>query len=113
MSTYTKIFVKEARDNVKLFVSNLPDYVKIGYTNVIEVQVPSDIVFGETPTGLVNGSNATFTTAFDFVPGKVDVFVNGLLQKIVTHYNTTGTRTIILNDSPQVNDFVLVDYKKQ
>lgn len=73
---------------------------------------PADIVFGETPAGAIDGSNATFTTAFDFVPGKIVVFLNGLLQKIVTHYNTSGTTTILFNDSPHVGDIVEVNYIK-
>lgn len=72
----------------------------------------SDILFGETPIGLINGSNATFTSPFNFVPGKIEVFINGLLQKLVTHYQTTGVNTIIFNDSPQTGDTILLNYIK-
>ena len=69
-------------------------------------------VFGEVPSGAVNGSNATFTTAYNFVAGSVQVFVNGLLQKIITDYNTSGTTTILLAVSPTVNENILVNYLK-
>lgn len=70
----------------------------------------ASFVFGETPSGTVNGSNATFTTAFSFVPETVEVFVNGLKQKRVTHFNTSGSNTILFSDSPQSGDLILVNY---
>lgn len=70
------------------------------------------IVFNETPTGLINGSNATFTTEFDFIPESVQVFLNGVKQKIIGDYNTSGTQTIILVDSPLTGELVTVSYQK-
>lgn len=67
-------------------------------------------IYNEQPSGLINGSNNSFTTASNFQPGKVSVFINGLLQKIITHYNTTGTNTILLNDSLTVGDQIQVNY---
>lgn len=67
-------------------------------------------ITGETPTGLVNGSNATFTTEFEFVPESVQVYVNGVRQKIVPDYQTVGEQTIILAQSPLTGEHILVDY---
>ena len=67
-------------------------------------------IFNEEPAGLINGSNNSFTTASNFQPGKVSVFINGLLQKIVTHYQTSGTNIILLNDSLTVGDQIQVNY---
>lgn len=67
-------------------------------------------VFGETPAGSVNGSNATFTTAFNFVPESVAVSVNGLRQKRVDDYNTSGANTILMSVSPEAGTSILVDY---
>lgn len=72
----------------------------------------SDFLFGEVPIGVIDGSNATFTTPFDFVAGKVEVFLNGLLQKLVTHYQTIGTNQIQFNDSPQIGDQILINQIK-
>lgn len=72
-------------------------------------------VIGEIPTGIIDGSNATFTTAFDFaidVTPKLAVYVNGLLQEYGVHYTTTGNHTIIFNDSPHIGDIVECDYIK-
>jgi len=67
---------------------------------------------GEVPAGAVNGSNATFTTAFDFIPESVEVFVNGIRQKPITDYTTSGTTTILFTDSPLTGDIILVNYLK-
>lgn len=76
------------------------------------ILVPGSFVVGEVPTGLVNGSNATFTTAFAFIPESVEVKINGLTQKKVTHYNTSGTTTILFTDSPTTGEIILVNYIK-
>lgn len=69
-------------------------------------------VIGETPVGLVNGSNATYTVAFDFDPTSVEVFINGVRQKRVIHFNTSGLVTIIFADSPQTGDLLQVNYER-
>lgn len=69
-------------------------------------------VVGETPAGLINGSNATYTTVFYFDPSSVEVFINGIRQKRVTHFNTSGLVTIILSDSPQTGDILQVNYER-
>lgn len=67
-------------------------------------------VVGEIPTGAINGSNATFTTQFSFVPESVEVLVNGLAQRSPDHFNTTGTNTITLTDSPTMGEIIQVNY---
>lgn len=113
MSDYVDIVVDATPDIVEVVVENPPAFIEVVNEQVIERVVQEEIIFGETPAGTIDGSNATFTTAFDFVPGKVAVFLNGLLQKLVTHYNTTGTDTIIFNDSPVSGDIIEVNYIKQ
>jgi hypothetical protein len=71
-----------------------------------------DFIENEVPSGLVNGSNATFTSQYNFVPESVEVFINGLKQKPIIHYTTSGTTTIILSDSPQTGDQILINYQK-
>lgn len=70
------------------------------------------LVVSEIPSGSINGSNATFTTAFAFVPESVQVRVNGLGQRKPQDFNTSGTLTIIFTDSPQVGDGLQVDYQR-
>jgi hypothetical protein len=71
-----------------------------------------NFVYDETPIGAVNGINATFTTAYPFLPESLELHINGLLQLKPTHYNTSGTTTIILSDSPLTGETLLVNYIK-
>lgn len=64
-------------------------------------------VFGEVPTGAMNGTNATFTTAQDAEAATVSVFLNGLRERFVT---VTPPRTIVFDDPPLSTDYVSVDY---
>lgn len=92
-----------------LKLMDLADLVEGGSTTGLAV---ANIVVGEVPSGLVNGSNATYTTAFNFYPDTVDVCINGLSQKKPTHFNTSGTNTIIFADSPTVGEVITVNYIK-
>lgn len=67
-------------------------------------------IFNETPAGLINGSNATFTSQSNFVPESVVVMVNGINQRRVTDFNTSGNNSIILADSPGVGESVRINY---
>jgi hypothetical protein len=68
-------------------------------------------VIGETPSGAINGSNATFVTAQSFDPATVAVLLNGVNIINGVDYITTGTTTIILNVSPVNGDYLRVNYK--
>ena len=68
-------------------------------------------LIGETPSGLMNGSNAIFTSAFAFDSALLQVYNNGLRLKILEDYNTSGNN-IILNFSPNSNESLLINYIK-
>lgn len=69
-------------------------------------------VYDEVPSGLINGSNATYTSAFLFIPETLRVHVNGIRLKPGDEYVSTGMNTITMSVSPEVNDIILIDYKK-
>lgn len=71
------------------------------------------LIFDEIPSGIINGSNTIFVTSYNFVPGQVDVFLNGLRQTLVIDYVTIGINTILLNISPNSGELVTVNYIKQ
>lgn len=70
------------------------------------------LVINEVPEGEINGSNATFTSNFSFVPESVSVFSNGLNLKPIDEYTTTGNTQIQLTFSPQVGEIILINYIK-
>lgn len=69
-------------------------------------------VYNETPTGLINGINAVFTSTYLFIPETLRVHVNGIKLKPFDEYVSTGMNTITLLVSPEVSDIILIDYKK-
>ena len=77
----------------------------------------NSLITDETPSGAVNGSNTSFTTSRPYVPGSLEVFVNGVKQKRVTHFTETSPSTgaFTISDAPQSstqgNDDVMVNYQ--
>lgn len=86
--------------------------VVTGATGVITAP---NYVIGEVPTGLVNGTNPTFTLASIPLPGKECVYVNGARQLVGAgnDYTISGnTITFLTGAIPQSGENVLVDYIK-
>ena len=71
--------------------------------------VSGKMVYNEVPGGLINGSNTVFTTAFIFVAGSTEIYINGIRQTLNVHY-TEGSGQITIVDPPQVGDTVQIDY---
>lgn len=91
-------------------ITTIPQYITVQVGAIVTTSSGSFII-GETPSGAVNGSNATFTTAQNFVPESVQVFINGVSQTNGVDYTTSGTTTITLNVSPVSGDYIRVNYK--
>ena len=73
----------------------------------------SNFVNRETPTGLVNGSNTSFTLAYTPVSGSEEVFLNGiLLDSGAGNDYTISSATITMLVTPQTNDKLRVSYRK-
>lgn len=73
----------------------------------------SNFVFDETPSGTINGSNASFTIANTPTSGTLRVFRNGLrvLSGSGNGYTLSGT-TITMTTAPTTGDSLRVDYMK-
>lgn len=75
----------------------------------------ANYVVRETPSGLVNSVNATFTLAATPIAGKEEVYVNGILQNsgAGNDYTISGaTITFLAGAIPQTGDVVRVTYLK-
>lgn len=98
-----KVIVQEQAPN-KVLVYAYPPYSSGGGGS-------ADLLV-EDLIGVINGSNATFTSTYDFVIASVMVYVNGLMQHKIINWNNTGTKTIIFTDSPMVGDLLQIAYIK-
>jgi hypothetical protein len=69
-------------------------------------------VWGEIPSGDVDGTNNTFTLANTVLGNAIDVFLNGLIQKRGEDYNLSGGNTVVFTTPPPAGSIILVDYIK-
>jgi hypothetical protein len=69
----------------------------------------SSQVFGEVPSGTLNGINTTFTTSQNFVSGTTSVFRNGLREQLSVGY-TESSPHIVFSAAPLSSDVITVDY---
>lgn len=69
-------------------------------------------IWGETPSGTVNGTNKVFTTANTFRSGTTRVYLNGARQKPGTHYSESAGNTITFVSAPSSGAVLLVDYSR-
>jgi len=88
--------------------------VKAGvYQPVGAYLTAANIVTRETPTGTINGANATFTLAATPTAGSEEIFLNGLLLEsgAGNDYTISGA-TITMLVVPQTGDRLKANYRK-
>jgi hypothetical protein len=68
-------------------------------------------IWGETPTGTVDGVNDDFTAANTFKSGTLRVFLNGSRMKITEDYTESGA-VVTFVIPPEVDSNILFDYEK-
>jgi hypothetical protein len=71
----------------------------------------ADYIVGDTPTGTINGINATFTLANTPVTNKEIIHLNGIRQKRTVDYTISGA-TITMINIPETGDELIADYLK-
>jgi hypothetical protein len=69
-------------------------------------------IWGETPTGSINGTNKNFTTAFSYAAGQLAVYLNGVRQRRPNDYTETSSSAFQLINAPLTGDILSVDYMK-
>jgi hypothetical protein len=69
-------------------------------------------VYNENLIGVIDGSNATFTTTDNFIQGSEEVKINGLTQRPTRDYTITPPNTIQFTSSPEPNDQLFISYNK-
>lgn len=81
--------------------------------NQVMITGSNSIVTDQTPTGTVNGSTTVFTASQAYIPGSLQVFINGVKQKRTTHFTETspGTGSFTMSDAPLTGDDIMVSYQ--
>ena len=70
------------------------------------------MIWGETPGGVINGSNKTFTSAYSYLSNQCAVFLNGVRQRRVNDYTETGSNSFSFVVAPLSGDILSIDYVK-
>jgi hypothetical protein len=72
--------------------------------------VSGTLIYGEVPTGTVDGANKNFTTAYTYRPNMLSVFLNGVRQRRTNDYTETSNQAFSFVGAPSVGDILSVDY---
>ncbi len=68
------------------------------------------IIWGEIPSGLIDGINQNYTSAHAYLSGRLAVFLNGLRQRRLDDYTETGSNSFRFLYPPVPNDSLSIDY---
>lgn len=81
----------------------LPVYSEMGSNSFVN---------NETPSGTINGTNKVFTTSSSYMPGTLEVYVNGLLHVNGLHFVETSPSagTFTFDEAPTSGDNIIVSY---
>lgn len=73
----------------------------------------SSFVPQEVPSGLVNSSNKVYTASQAYMPGTLEVYVNGLRQKGTTHFveTTPASGIFTMDEAPITGDIIDIRYQ--
>lgn len=107
-SVYDKIILESIEPSLALLEISEP-----GLQGPPGDTVLDDLVVGEVPIGVTDGFNTVFNSHFNFVPETVEVYLNGIRQKIIEDYQLLGFNTIQFIFSPSTGETVILDYLKQ
>jgi hypothetical protein len=71
-------------------------------------------VKGDVLVGVVDGSNQTFTTSFNFKAGSMTLYLNGLQQREGSgfDYIVGSLNTIVMEHAPLPGDVLVADYTR-
>ena len=74
------------------------------------VILAGDIINNETPSGLVNGTNTLFITAYPFKKNTVSVYVNGVQSLLTTDYVLLPPQQFQFLSPPGPSDIIRISY---
>ena len=71
----------------------------------------NSIVWKEVPTGAINGTNKVFTTLQPYIPGSLQVYVNGVAESGMVAETNHATGTFTLDTAPLTGWNIYVSYQ--
>lgn len=79
------------------------------------VIIVEEFVENDALAGTIDGANDTFSTSFNYEPGTIRLYLNGLRQSVglSNDYNTTLPNFIVMNNPPLPGDILIADYQRK
>jgi hypothetical protein len=74
------------------------------------VILAGDIINNETPSGLVNGSNTLFTTAYPYKNQTLSIYLNGAKLSLTSDYILLLPQQFQFLTPPMTNDIIRIEY---
>lgn len=83
--------------------------VSIGLTQE-QINAIANLLYPETPIGVIDGTNAVFTTTYSYQPGRIYPYKNG--QQLISpgDFTESDDQEITLTFAPQPGDVLFVQY---
>ena len=108
--------VKSATTNSLTVSSTAPSSpatgdVWIDTNDLPEELAPTSIVWKETPTGLVNGTNTTYSASQAYISGSIILFINGVAQGNFVTETSPGTGAFTVDVAPLTGDDLKIQYQ--
>jgi hypothetical protein len=74
--------------------------------------IPPNFVDNDSPAGVVDGANLTFTlTGVPNPPSSLAIYRNGVLQKLAQDFQLAGSQLTFIGTAPQPRDTLLASYR--
>jgi hypothetical protein len=86
--------------------------VSKGLTQV-QIDALAQILYSETPSGVVDGSNKVFTTLYSYTTERTYLYLNGQQLELGSDYTESADKELTFQFAPQLGDVVFVQYVRQ
>jgi hypothetical protein len=93
-------------------IGNRLEFDGINWIPVEGLNIGDHLVSNETPSGVKNGVNKIFNTAYDYLSNQLNIYINGLRVSPIDAYTETGSNEITFVDAPEITDDIRIDYIK-
>jgi len=97
------VSIKQQKNVVEINARYFPGGGTGGGSSGVEIK-------NEIPSGLINGVNATFTSASAFNGSTLELFKNGQKLTVIDDFNITNSTTFVLTISPLTLDKLSINY---
>lgn len=100
--------------SINIYYRIINGTARITYQTIRTPEITTyDGVITEELIGIRDGINAKFKVSKPFIPESVEIYANGIRQKILTDYQLLSNEEIIFTFSPSISETLIIIYKKQ